>query len=72
MEFPPTLHGGLHLPPVSNSAESIYGICTEYSLGSLLPFVSSTYDKVEDVVDLLKAVYDPSYTSPTLFLSTLR
>ena len=29
-------------------------------------------DKVEDVVDLLKAVYDPSYASPIVFLSTLR
>ena len=29
-------------------------------------------DKVEDVVDLLKAVYDPSYASPILLLSTLR
>ena len=29
-------------------------------------------DKVEDVVDLLKAVYDPSYASPIIFLSTLR
>ena len=29
------------------------------------------YDKVEDVVDLLKAVYDPSYASHILFLSTL-
>ena len=29
-------------------------------------------DKVEDVMDLLKAVYDPSYASPIVFLSTLR
>jgi len=34
----------------------------------VIPFYD---DKVEDVVDLLKAVYDPSYV-PTLFLSTLR
>ena len=34
--------------------------------------VVELYDKVEDVVDLLKAVYEPTYAFPIFFLSTFR